>query len=141
MAKGTMRLEGAAQPWADSSARYRVATEHEGTLLTVAVRCRITGLPFDSQALLDTGAAWSVVGGDLADMLQAQLDTSGQTMILNTYAPYSPLYHSDHRIDHDVEPTNLLQPERTVPHPPGTVEVDAALLLAEQETPALRMVW
>ncbi|WP_437301406.1 hypothetical protein [Sorangium sp. So ce426] len=24
MAKGTMRLEGVAQPWADSSARYRV---------------------------------------------------------------------------------------------------------------------
>ncbi|WP_437617615.1 hypothetical protein [Sorangium sp. So ce1151] len=77
MTTGTMRLDGAAQPWADSSARYRVATEHEGTLLTVAVRCRIAGLPFESQALLDTGAAWSIVGGELADVLQAQLGASG----------------------------------------------------------------
>ncbi|WP_437292204.1 hypothetical protein [Sorangium sp. So ce406] len=84
MASGTMRLDEAAQPWADSSARYRVATEHEGTLLTVAVRCRIAGLPFESQALLDTGAAWSIIGGDLAELLQAQLGASGQTMILST---------------------------------------------------------
>jgi hypothetical protein len=81
---GTLRLDGSRTPWATSSTRYRIATEHEGSQLTVAVPCRLAGLPFEVQALLDTGAAWSIIGGDLADLLVARLGASGQTMILAT---------------------------------------------------------
>jgi hypothetical protein len=80
----TLRLDGSRKPWAASSTRYRIATEHEGSQLTVAVPCRLVGLPFEIQALLDTGAAWSVIGGDLAELLVARLGASGQTMILAT---------------------------------------------------------
>jgi hypothetical protein len=84
MPGGTLRLDGAMGPWSTSSSRYRVATEHEGTLLTVAVRCMLADLPFENQALLDTAAAWSIVGGDIADMLGPRLGDPGQTMILST---------------------------------------------------------
>jgi hypothetical protein len=84
MPGGTLRLDGTGQPWSSSCARYRVALDHEGSLFTVAVRCIIADLLFETQALLDTGAAWSVIGGDLADMLKPQLDEPGQTMILST---------------------------------------------------------
>lgn len=77
-------LDGSREPWAASSTRYRIATEHEGSSMTVAVPCRVVGLPFEIQALLDTGAAWSIIGGDLADLLVTRLGTSGQTMILAT---------------------------------------------------------
>ena len=80
----TLRLGGSPTPWAASSTRYRIATEHEGSQLTVAVPCRLAGLPFEIQALLDTGAAWSIVGGDLADLLVTRLGAPGQTMILAT---------------------------------------------------------
>ena len=79
-----LRLDGLLTPWAGSSTRYRIATEHEGSQLTVAVPCRVVGLPFEIQALLDTGAAWSIIGGDLADLLVANLGPTGQTMILAT---------------------------------------------------------
>jgi len=84
MAGGTLRLEGVAQSWSTGSARNRIAIEHEGTILTVAVRCLIRGLPFETQALLDTGAAWSVIGGDLAEILAPQLGEPEQAMILST---------------------------------------------------------
>jgi len=84
MEPSTLRLDGAEQPWATSSARYRIATEHEGSQMTIAVRCWIGDVPFEIHALLDTGAAWSVIGGDVADLLEARLGTSGQTMILST---------------------------------------------------------
>jgi hypothetical protein len=84
MRGNTLRLDGDEQPWARSSARYRIATEHEGSQMTIAVCCMIEGLPFEVEALLDTGAAWSVIGGDFADTLEARLGTSGQTMILST---------------------------------------------------------
>ena len=84
MPGGTLRLDGSGRPWSTSSSRYRVATEHEGTILTVAVRCVIADLPFENQALLDTGAAWSIIGGELAEMLEPGSGASGQTMILST---------------------------------------------------------
>lgn len=84
MPGGILRLDGQRQPWSASSARYRVAFEHEGTLLTVAVRCVLGSLGFETQALLDTGAAWSIVGGDLAELLVPLAGQAGQTMILST---------------------------------------------------------
>jgi hypothetical protein len=84
MPAGTLRLDGSDDPWSTSCARYGIAADHEGALLTVAVRCTIAGLPFESQALLDTGAAWSIIGGDLAEMLGSRLGEPGQTMILLT---------------------------------------------------------
>jgi hypothetical protein len=84
MRGGTLRLDGEEEPWAGSSARYRIATGDEGTRLTVVVSCVIEGLPFEIDALLDTGAAWSIVGGDLADRLEARLGAGGLTMIMST---------------------------------------------------------
>lgn len=53
----SLRLDGAGTPWAGSSARPMIATEHEGSLLTITVACRIEHHPFEIQALLDTGAS------------------------------------------------------------------------------------
>jgi hypothetical protein len=41
MRGGTLRLDGEEEPWAGSSARYRIATGDEGTRLTVVVSCVI----------------------------------------------------------------------------------------------------
>jgi hypothetical protein len=73
MPGGVLRLDGVEGTWSTGSARNRVAVEHEGATLTVAVRCILQGLPFETQALLDTAATWSVIGGDLAEILAPQL--------------------------------------------------------------------
>ena len=80
----TLRLDDAEEPWAGSSARPLIATEHEGAILTVAVACRIEDHPVEIEALLDTGATWSIIGGPLARVMEARLGTSGHAMILST---------------------------------------------------------
>ncbi|MFO0589643.1 MAG: hypothetical protein U0441_19045 [Polyangiaceae bacterium] len=44
----------------------------------------IPSIGLETHALLDTGAAWSLVGGDLADMIAEQGGEVRQTIILST---------------------------------------------------------
>lgn len=56
-------------PWATGFARYwidRTAGRHS---LPVAVLCRLGRLEVEDYALLDTGATWSIIGGEVADLV------------------------------------------------------------------------
>jgi hypothetical protein len=53
-------------PWATGSARFAIDRRADTGLLVTAVECRIGAGHEKYSALLDTGAQWSVIGGDLA---------------------------------------------------------------------------
>ena len=49
--------------------------------MTVGIRCKFSDFPECHIALLDTGAARSVIGGDVAEQLMDQLDECGSEKI------------------------------------------------------------
>lgn len=57
-------------PWSCGSARFEPGLDVDGHSLIVAVSCRFGSLIGEVQALLDTGAQWSIVGGDMAEALK-----------------------------------------------------------------------
>ncbi len=57
-----------ATPWATGWSRYWLEATRADRVLVVAARCRITGVGNVELALLDTGAQWSLIGGDLAEL-------------------------------------------------------------------------
>src|SRR5258708_17426993 len=83
MAIGTLYLGGVSSAWSSGCAAYEISREYESTRLPVAVREKIGGLPCDILALLDTGAEWSIIGGEIADELRMRLTGPAQTMILS----------------------------------------------------------
>lgn len=64
-------------PWATGYARFEPLYKHEAYQLTVAVRCRIGNIPGELFALLDTGAQWSIIGGEVAEALQGDEPETG----------------------------------------------------------------
>jgi hypothetical protein len=71
-------------PWCSGSARFEPGLRVEGHPLVVAVRCRFGSFPADVRALLDTGAQWSVVGGDLAEELRQDAEEEAHEVTLTT---------------------------------------------------------
>ena len=63
-------------PWRDALGAEK------GLLLAVAAR--LPGRSEDDLFLLDTGAAWSLVGGDIADAIGAVAGNSGQRVTMDT---------------------------------------------------------
>ena len=59
-------------PWCIGLARYWTDATADGFTLLVAVRCRFGDLMAEHLALLDTGAQWSIVGGELAEILEEE---------------------------------------------------------------------
>lgn len=59
-------------PWCNGWARFWVEKELDGYNLTIAARCRFGDVPFVDMALIDTGAQWSVVGGELAEQARSE---------------------------------------------------------------------
>ena len=57
-----------ASPWCCGTARYSIGAMSRDTRLVVGVRCRFGELP-EVEALLDTGAEWTLIGGELAELL------------------------------------------------------------------------
>ncbi len=55
--------------WCSGWAEYIVDQPVNNHQLVVGVSCRIAGLPNIEHALLDTGAQWSLVGGELAELM------------------------------------------------------------------------
>ena len=55
--------------WSTGAARYKEGLETLEGQLVVAVRCRLDGVRNNVEALLDSGAEWSVFGGVLAESL------------------------------------------------------------------------
>ena len=60
-------------PWATGWAQYWIERSRGQQLLVVAARCRIAALESVELALVDTGAQWSLIGGDLAKLVRPHL--------------------------------------------------------------------
>lgn len=59
-------------PWCCGSARFEEGLDVDGHTLIIAVSCRFGSLGGEMQALLDTGAQWSVLGGEMAEALMKE---------------------------------------------------------------------
>jgi hypothetical protein len=59
-------------PWCIGAARFDVGINTNGARLIVAARCRLGTL--ETEAMLDTGAEWSIFGGELAEALERDAD-------------------------------------------------------------------
>lgn len=57
-------------PWATGWAQYWIEHELGPHMLVVAARCRIVPLELVELALVDTGAQWTLIGGELADVVR-----------------------------------------------------------------------
>jgi hypothetical protein len=77
-------LRGDALPWSSGAAEFFIHHQAGEFTLPVAVRCRLGRLDIDAVALLDTGAQWSVLGGELAELLREDLEDLGESLELGT---------------------------------------------------------
>lgn len=53
-------------------------------MLPLAARCRVGSLTDDDYALLDTGAQWSIVGGELAELVDSDLGEPTEPVTIHT---------------------------------------------------------
>ncbi|MDM8548946.1 hypothetical protein QUF72_02665 [Desulfobacterales bacterium HSG2] len=58
--------------WSTGNAAFRAMFKIDSWPVTVAVRCRVERLESDYFALLDTGAEWSMIGGDVLPSIEDQ---------------------------------------------------------------------
>jgi hypothetical protein len=126
MPRGTLRLDASALPWSTGCARYDIAAEHDGTFFIVRVDCRIGGMPFDTPALLDTGAEWSIIGGEHADLLEAHLREPEQRLVLASR--FGRIHGELHRVAivlpaDEGESLHLVAPVLVAPGWPGPVVI------------------
>ena len=70
--------------WNTGSALFRISHEIDSWRVTVAVRCRIERLE-SSLALLDTGAEWSVIGGDIAAEIRDEIGQPIESSRMRTH--------------------------------------------------------
>lgn len=108
-------------PWATGFAKYwidRTAGQHA---LPVAVLCRIGRIEAEDYALLDTGAAWSVIGGDLVELISHQLTEPGAAVTMSTRL--GPIHGELHRL-----PITLIASEG------DDLEVDATVVVSSEWT-------
>lgn len=68
--------------WSTGKAVAFVGEEHEGHSFTIGVACRIAGMDF--RALLDTGAAWSVVDGEIAEAAGSELSDPLEDVVISS---------------------------------------------------------
>lgn len=59
--------------WSIGSAFYLENHKHGNLPLTIAVKCRLGDLEETELALLDTGAEWTVIGGETAEIIKDQI--------------------------------------------------------------------
>lgn len=117
-------MPGATEPWAQGAATYWIDRAEGDRIFTVAVRCRFGSLASEDLALLDTGAQWSVVGGELADILEDDFHEPGPTLGMKTrFGTYQGRLHrlsiqlvADSGSSLDVDATALVLP--SWPGPP-----------------------
>jgi hypothetical protein len=70
--------------WSTGAARYREGIEVPQGKLVVAVRCRFDGDHRAINALLDTGAEWSVFGGKIATRARRHALALGMSISMQT---------------------------------------------------------
>jgi hypothetical protein len=82
---GRSRREGEpVAPWCCGWARFWVDQQMGSHVLTVAAQCRFGSQRGVDRALIDTGAQWSVIGGELARQVEADAFAIGEDVVLTT---------------------------------------------------------
>jgi hypothetical protein len=70
--------------WSSGSSLYLVNSKVGYWRLPIAVKCRVGNLEETDLALLDTGAEWSVIGGETAKILEDELDLPTESFTMST---------------------------------------------------------
>jgi len=70
--------------WSSGYASFFVGQKSGPWRLPLAVRCRIGNLDLNYLALLDTGAEWSVIGGETAMILENELGLPTESFFMST---------------------------------------------------------
>ncbi|MGE0083809.1 MAG: hypothetical protein AB7S75_05250 [Desulfococcaceae bacterium] len=84
MEKLFKKIDGEYLSWSSGCASFLVGHKDGLWRLSVAVECRIGNLEQTYLTLLDTGAEWSVIGGDTMQLLEEKFLTSGQPFPMST---------------------------------------------------------
>jgi len=63
-------------PWNTGYSTFLISHNLNNHRIPVAVECRIDALDYKEYAFLDTGAEWTVIGGDIAKLLINEIDLS-----------------------------------------------------------------
>lgn len=74
----------AGSAWSTGCAQYDIERDGGNSPLVVAARCRLGRQETVEWALLDTGAQWSVIGGEVAEALEGELHDSGIEIKMET---------------------------------------------------------
>ncbi len=70
--------------WSSGCSSFLVSSKVGHWRLPVAVKCRIGNLEVIDFALLDTGAEWSVIGRETAQMVEDELGSPTQSFTMST---------------------------------------------------------
>lgn len=70
--------------WSSGCSLYFVSSKVGQWRLPIAVKCRVGSLEETDLALLDTGAEWSVIGGETAKILEDELDLPTVSFTMST---------------------------------------------------------
>lgn len=70
--------------WSTGGAQFAIERESTSTPLIVAARCRLGSKKNVEWALLDTGAQWSVIGGEVASSLEGEYCEIGPALTMTT---------------------------------------------------------
>lgn len=70
--------------WNCGCSAFLVSTRVGQWRLPIAVKCRIGNLEETDLALLDTGAEWSVIGGETAKILEAEIVFPTESFTMST---------------------------------------------------------
>lgn len=75
---------GISQPWSESFAEYLPGYDCASCKLSVGVKCRLGGQEYIEVALFDTGAVWTLIGGDTAEILEDEFYDEGESISIYT---------------------------------------------------------
>ncbi len=70
--------------WSSGCSFYLVGSKVGHWRLPIAVKCRVGNLEETDLALLDTGAEWSVIGSETAEILEDELDLPTESFTMST---------------------------------------------------------
>lgn len=70
--------------WSSGCSLYLVSSRVGHWRLPIAVKCRVGNLEETDLALLDTGAEWSVIGGETAKILEGELELPTESFTMST---------------------------------------------------------
>ncbi len=83
--------------WSSGCSLYLVSSKVGEWRLPVAVKCRVGSLEETDLALLDTGAEWSVIGGETAKIIEGELNLPTESFSMSTRL--GKIYGSLYRIN------------------------------------------